>query len=91
MSHWNFGDVWEAAADALPDAPALVHGDRTLTWSQVDRRADGVARRLLDAHVGHQDKVALYLYNCPEYLESTFACFKIGLVPINTNYRYADD
>ena len=35
--------------------------------------------------------MALYLYNCSEYLEATFACFKIGLVPINTNYRYADD
>jgi fatty-acyl-CoA synthase len=35
--------------------------------------------------------VALYLYNCSEYLEATFACFKLGLVPINTNYRYADD
>ncbi len=91
MSQWNFGDVWEAVADALPEAPALVHGDRRLTWSAVDRRADGVSRRLLDAGVGHQDKVALYLYNCPEYLESTFACFKAGLVPINTNYRYADD
>ena len=35
--------------------------------------------------------MALYLYNCPEYLEATFAAFKVGLVPINTNYRYADD
>src|SRR5690606_22439937 len=32
-----------------------------------------------------------YLYNCPEYLEAMFACFKAGLVPVNTNYRYADD
>ena len=38
-----------------------------------------------------QDKVAQYLYNCPEYLESVFAAFKAGLVPVNTNYRYADD
>ncbi len=43
------------------------------------------------AGVEQQDKVALYLYNCSEYLEATFACFKLGLVPINTNYRYADD
>ena len=35
--------------------------------------------------------MALYLYNCPEYLEATFACFKLGLVPINTNYRYVDE
>ena len=35
--------------------------------------------------------MAQYLYNCPEYLESMFAVFKAGLVPVNTNYRYADD
>ena len=91
LSTWNFGDVWEAVADELPDAPALTHGTRTLTWGALDRRADNLARWLLDAGVGRQDKVAIYLYNCSEYLETTFACFKLGLVPINTNYRYADD
>ena len=35
--------------------------------------------------------MAQYLYNCPEYLESMFAVFKAGLVPVNTNYRYVDD
>ena len=39
----------------------------------------------------HQDKVAQYLYNCPEYLESMFGLYKAGLVPVNTNYRYTDD
>ena len=29
-----------------------------------------------DARLGHQAKVAQYLYNCPEYLESFFACCK---------------
>jgi fatty-acyl-CoA synthase len=91
VSQWNFADVWEAVADGLPDAPALVHGDRTLSWREFDLRADDVGRWLLGAGVGEQDTVALYLYNCPEYLESTFAAYKVGLVPINTNYRYADD
>ena len=91
MSTWNFGDVWEAVADELPDAPALVHGPDTLTWRELDRRADSLARWLLGAGIARQDKVAIYLYNCSEYLETTFACFKLGLVPINTNYRYADD
>jgi acyl-CoA synthetase (AMP-forming)/AMP-acid ligase II len=91
VSKWNFGDVWETVADALPDAPALTHGARALSWAELDRRADNLGRWLLGAGVGAQDKVALYLYNCPQYLEATFACFKLGLVPINTNYRYADD
>ncbi len=91
MSKWNYADVWEAVADELPEAPALTHGSHTLTWGELDRRADNLARWLLGAHVAHQDKIALYLYNCSEYLEATFACFKVGLVPINTNYRYAED
>jgi acyl-CoA synthetase (AMP-forming)/AMP-acid ligase II len=91
MSAWNYGDVWEAVADTLPEAPALTHGSRTLSWGELDTRADHLSRWLLDLGVKHQDKVALYLYNGPEYLESTVAVIKVGLVPINTNYRYADD
>ncbi|MGD9796823.1 MAG: AMP-binding protein [Acidimicrobiia bacterium] len=88
---WTYGELWETVADTLPDAPCLAQGDRRLTWQEVDRRADGVATALVGAGLGHQDKVAQYLYNCPEYLESVFACFKAALVPVNTNYRYVDD
>jgi fatty-acyl-CoA synthase len=88
---WTFADVWETIADTLPDAPALVRGDRRITWSELDRRADGIARALLHAGTTRQDKVAQYLYNSNEYLESVYACFKAGLVPVNTNYRYTDD
>ena len=36
-------------------------------------------------------KVAMYLYNAPEYLETTFAAFKLRAVPVNVNYRYLAD
>ena len=58
---------------------------------EFDRRADGVAAALLNGGAVEQDKVAQYLYNGPEYIQSLFAAFKAGLVPINTNYRYQDD
>ena len=91
MPGWNFADVWEIVAQQVPDAPAQVQGERRLTWSDFDRRANGVAQALLDAGVEEQDKVAQYLYNGPEYLESMFATFKAGLAPVNTNYRYGPD
>jgi fatty-acyl-CoA synthase len=92
MPGWNIAEVWENVAEAQPDAPAIMQGGRRFTWSEFDRRADGVAARLLAMPgVGHQAKVAQYLYNCPEYLETVFATWKAGLVPVNTNYRYADD
>jgi acyl-CoA synthetase (AMP-forming)/AMP-acid ligase II len=91
MGAWNFATIWEIAADQVPDHVAQIQGDRRISWRQFDRRADGIARTLLDAGAAHQDKVAQYLHNCPEYLESMFGAFKAGLVPVNTNYRYADD
>jgi 3-oxocholest-4-en-26-oate---CoA ligase len=91
MSGWNFADIWEVVAEQLPESSCQVQGDRRLTWAEVDRRANGVARTLLDRGAPEQGKVAQYLYNCPEYVESMFAAFKAGLVPINTNYRYQDD
>lgn len=88
---WTFAGLWEAIADAYPEYTAQVQGRRRFLWSEFDRRADGIAAVLLDAGLGLQSKVAQYLHNCPEYLESMFGVFKAGLVPVNTNYRYNDD
>jgi len=91
MSGWNFADIWETVAQQVPDAPAQIQGQRQITWADFDRRANGVARAMLEAGLEEQEKVAQYLYNCPEYLESMFAAFKAGMAPVNTNYRYLDD
>jgi acyl-CoA synthetase (AMP-forming)/AMP-acid ligase II len=91
MTNWNYADVWETVADVRPDSIAVTQGDHHLSWRDFDRGADGVAQFLLDQNVVQQDKIAVYLYNCPEYLQACFAAIKIGLVPVNTNYRYGDD
>ncbi len=90
-SGWNLADVWERIADRIPDELAQMQGDRTTTWAEFDRRADGIAAALLAAGAVEQDKVAMYLHNAPEYLEATFGAFKAGLATVNTNYRYASD
>jgi len=88
---WNLAEIWEHNADRFPDAAAQQQADRTFTWTEFDRRADGIAATLLEAGAQRNDKVAQYLYNCPEYMESMFGLFKAGLVPVNTNYRYTVD
>ena len=82
MSEWNYAEIWEGIAQVQPDEPAIIQGDRTISWGQFDARARSVAAWLLSQNVTHQDKVALYLYNAPEYLESVFASFRIGLIPV---------
>ncbi len=91
MAGWNFADTWERIADRIPTEQAMVVSGERQTWAQFDRRADGLAATLLAAGVDRGDKVAIYLRNCPEYLETMFGCFKIGLAPVNTNYRYEED
>jgi acyl-CoA synthetase (AMP-forming)/AMP-acid ligase II len=88
---WNYADVWEAVADRFGDRVALIHGDRHVTWRDFDERADGIAAALVTAGLGRQAKVAQYLRNGPEYLETLYGAFKAGIVPVNTNYRYGDE
>jgi 3-oxocholest-4-en-26-oate---CoA ligase len=91
VANWAFADIWENVAETLPESLALVHGGVRRSWSEFDRRADSLAQFLLDDGCGYQEKVAFYLYNGPEYMEAFAACSKASLVPVNTNYRYADD
>ncbi|HVR30396.1 MAG TPA: AMP-binding protein, partial [Thermoanaerobaculia bacterium] len=90
MSGWNLADIIEAVAQAHPEAPAQLQGERRLTWEEMDRRTAALAATLVDSGAERQAKVAQYLYNGPEYLESVIASFKASLVPVNTNYRYQD-
>src|ERR1700738_830267 len=91
MPEWNFADAWEVVAQVAADRPAQRCGPRTVSWGDWDRRANALAADLLASGLGHQAKVAAYLYNGVEYLEVYHAAFKAGLVPVNTNYLYGPE
>jgi len=84
----NEATIWETVADAAGDAPAIIWGSRRLSWRDFEDRAARMAAVLSDMGVGPGGRVAIDLYNCPEYLEVIFAAFKLRAVPINVNYRY---
>ena len=86
--HESYATIWEAVADAIPGAPVAVQGDHRVTWRQLDDRASRLAAALAAAGVDQGTHVALYLFNCPEYAESVFACLKLRAVPANVNFRY---
>jgi fatty-acyl-CoA synthase len=84
----NLANLWEAIAAELGERTVLIHGELHRSWADFEDRAARVAAHLAEAGVGPDAKVALYLYNGPEYVESTFAAFKRRAVPVNVNYRY---
>src|SRR5580658_9378452 len=89
---WNFGDILDAIAPVLPpDAPALIHGERTVSWGELTRRSNNLARALTQHGAKPGDKIAFYMRNRPEYMETLAAAFKARLTHVNVNYRYTAD
>lgn len=87
----SIGTIWEAVSRTLPDAVAVAEPGRETTYREFDERASRLAAALERAGVGEGDTVACYLYNGAAYLETVFAAFKLGAVPVNANYRYTGE
>jgi acyl-CoA synthetase (AMP-forming)/AMP-acid ligase II len=86
---WNIADVLEVVALEVPEQPAVIQGSVRVTWRELNARAESLGATLLDAGLGRQSKVALYLRNSPAYVESLVASLKVAMIPVNTNYRYS--
>jgi len=92
VTDWNLGDILDAFEPVMPkDAPALIHGDRIITWPEMSGRSHNVARALRQRGAGNGAKVAFYMRNRPEYGELMAACFKGRFTHVNINYRYRPD
>jgi fatty-acyl-CoA synthase len=89
---WNLADLFELVADTAPDRLALAHGvaGPTRTWRDLDRRGNALALHLARGHAP-SDKLALYAYNRPEFIEALVGALKARMVPVNVNYRYRED
>ncbi|XRQ08748.1 AMP-binding protein [Actinomadura welshii] len=86
----NFATVLETVASAAGDRPAVVQGSASLSFTELERRAARLAGHLVRRGAGPGTRVAVALYNGPEYVETVFAALKAGAVPVNVNYRYRE-
>jgi len=89
---WNFGDILDAIEPVLPpDAPAFIHGERVIPWSDATRMSNNLARGLIKRGAQPGDKIAFYMRNRPEYIITLAAAFKSRMTHVNINYRYTPD
>ncbi|HEV8306082.1 MAG TPA: AMP-binding protein [Methylomirabilota bacterium] len=79
----------DAVAARFGHREALVLDERRLTYRDVHREVERLARGLLALGIAPGETVALWLTNCPEWLVVQHACARIGavLVALNTRYR----
>ncbi|SMD25189.1 acyl-CoA synthetase [Kibdelosporangium aridum] len=88
---FNLADLFEHIVDAVPGREAVYAEGRTLTYQELDRRANCLAHHFTAAGIGAGDHVGCHMMNGPEYLETIVALLKIRAVPINVNFRYVRD
>jgi len=80
-------DLVHRAAWQFGDAPAIVEGDRTLTFRQFEERTNRFANALLDRGLKPGDRVASVLPNCTEELITYVALARAGLHRVGLNAR----
>ncbi|MBI3196198.1 MAG: AMP-binding protein [Rhodospirillales bacterium] len=84
-------DIWTLLADIAeetPAAPALIHGDRAISFADLLDASGRAAQGLSDLGVVSGDRVALWLPNVPAYLILYFACVRLGAIAVAVNTRY---
>jgi long-chain acyl-CoA synthetase len=78
-------DLLPDAAAAHPDKAALVAGDRSITYAELDDRVRRVAGALAGIGVSEGDRVAFLLGTRPEFVEVLHGAWRLGAVaaPLN--------
>lgn len=71
-------ELFEQQARRSPDAPALIAGNRTLTFAELADAADQLAARLRGAGIGPESRVALFLGRGVDLVTSVLAVLKAG-------------
>ncbi|MFH2128230.1 MAG: o-succinylbenzoate--CoA ligase [Pseudomonadota bacterium] len=73
--------------EIAPDKEAVVDGGRRLSYRQLNRRVNRLARALSAQGLAQGDRLALLSYNSLEYIEVIMASAKLGLVLVPLNWR----
>jgi acyl-CoA synthetase (AMP-forming)/AMP-acid ligase II len=87
---YNLADLFEHTADVVPERVALICGDETRSFAQLEARSNQLAHHLAASGIEPDDHVGIYAANSLEWMEALLAIFKIRAVPININYRYVE-
>jgi malonyl-CoA/methylmalonyl-CoA synthetase len=90
----QLADLFDLSLAARPDAAALDvdapgGGATSLTFAEVDARANRMARTLAARGLIRGDRLCVHLANRLEYIDLFIACVRLGIifVPVNVLYR----
>ena len=84
-------DLIAKYAAGQPDRPALIEGERTLTWRTFFRTRNRLAHSLAALGVGSGQHAVIYAHNSAENLLASHALRALGAVAVPMNHRLTAD
>ncbi len=84
----NLGELLTLNAKRYPRRNAIIFGSKKISYKALDDSTDRIAAGLIRLGVKKQQRVAIFLDNCPEFVLSYFAVLKSGAVAVPINYMF---
>lgn len=88
----TFGTLLQEKVKENPHALLVAsdHQQQSLTYAQIHKRSDDLAKGMASLGVKKGDRVAILMGNRVEYVEVFFACAKLGALIALANYGYSE-
>ena len=87
----TFANLFTEQAQRTPDAPAVVDRDSLLTYAEMDRYSNALARQLIDFGVQPDDFVCVMLDRFKEFPLSVLAIHKAGAAYTPLDFEYPNE
>ncbi len=84
----NLPELLSISAQKYPHHTAIVFGQKKIGYKALDDLADRIACGLINLGIKKQERVAIFLDNCPEFVISYYAILKAGAVVVPINYMF---
>jgi len=81
-------NAFERACEKYPDKTAIIYLGEKFSYLRIKDLIDRFATALHDLGVRDNDKVMLYIPNCPQFLISYFGAQQIGAIPVPVSPIY---
>ncbi len=88
MTWMTMGDMLRVNAEKFPDKIAVKDERRSMTFKELNERANRLANAMRTLGLRTGDRVAALLYNNVEYMEIYAACAKAGIICATINFRF---
>lgn len=85
----NVGDWMSRRSQVHPEKEAIVFGELRLTYGAFNDRVNRLIHAFRKMGLRKGDRLALYSLNSNAFLETAFACARLGVILVPINFRLA--